>query len=80
MSLVIIIALIIVFYSKLIDTVSKVIITSYSNTLNTIDPTPYTVSTHIEGKFMFGVEIWHHDLNTGPRYFDIQMVNVFLLS
>lgn len=24
---------------------------------------------------MFGVEIWHHDLNTGDRYFDISLVN-----
>ena len=29
---------------------------------------------------MFGVQIWHHDLNTGLRYFDIQMVNVELES
>ena len=25
--------------------------------------------------FMFGVEIWHYDLNSNPRYFDVNMVH-----
>ncbi len=24
---------------------------------------------------MFGVEVWHHDLNTGKRYFDVTLTN-----
>ena len=26
---------------------------------------------------MFGVELWHFDLNTGPRYFDIYAAHAF---
>jgi len=62
----------------LINTVSKVLITSTSYSANSADPTPYTISTFPEGDFMFGVEIWHHDLNADVRYFDIQMINVEL--
>jgi hypothetical protein len=26
---------------------------------------------------MFGVEVWHHNLNEGLRYFDVVLMNVF---
>lgn len=64
----------------LIDTMNKVLITSNAYNVNSADPTPYTISTFPQSKFMFGVEVWHHDLNTGLRYFDVQMVNVELDS
>ncbi len=57
------------------DTLDKVIIKSVSNNINAADPTPFTISTFDKDKFMFGVEIWHHDLNTGDRYFDVVMTS-----
>lgn len=59
------------FYNKIIDTFDKLIIFSTSSNENADDPLPYTLSTINFGKFMFGVEVWHHNLNEGNRYFDI---------
>jgi hypothetical protein len=71
LSLLIIMTLIGTFYNKFVDTLNKVVITSVSNNQNAANPTPYLISTSTEDNFMFGVEIWHLDLNTGPRYFDV---------
>jgi hypothetical protein len=30
--------------------------------------------------FMLGVEIWHHNINEGERYFDITLVNRVLYT
>jgi hypothetical protein len=27
---------------------------------------------------MLGVEVWHFDLNSGPRYFDVTLQNSFM--
>jgi len=43
------------FYHKLIDTVNKVTITSVENNINAADPTPFTISTFSENKFMLAV-------------------------
>ena len=29
---------------------------------------------------MLGFELWGYDLNTGPRYFDISVVNAVLIQ
>ena len=29
---------------------------------------------------MMGVEVWHFDLNTGPRYFDVLMRNSYMVN
>jgi hypothetical protein len=29
----------------------------------------------VGSEFMFGVEIWHHNLNEGLRYFDVTLKN-----
>ncbi len=44
------------------------------------DPNSVILSTKGEERrnFMFGVEIWHHNLNEGLRYFDINLVNTKL--
>ena len=26
---------------------------------------------------MMGIEVWHHDLTNGPRYFDVTLQNAF---
>jgi hypothetical protein len=53
-------------------------ISSSTSTQAVDDPTPITMSTSGETrrKFMFGVEIWHHNLNEGIRYFDINFRNM----
>ena len=62
MSIAIIILLLVTFYNKVIDTFGKIIITSGDSAISADDPVPYTIST-IPGKpFMFGAELWHHDI------------------
>ena len=63
------------FWNKIIDTIDKKIITSSAATTNADDPLPLNLTTLGSGPFMFGVEVWHHDLNTGPRLFDIVLTN-----
>ncbi len=58
------------------DTVQKVVINADKTNVNAADPTPFSISTYAEDNFMFGVEIWHHDLNTGKRYFDVVLTSV----
>ncbi len=57
------------------DTVRKVVINADKTNVNAADPTPFSISTYAEDNFMFGVEIWHHDLNTGKRYFDVVLTS-----
>lgn len=64
-----------VFYNKIIDTFNRVIITSSYSATNADDPSGFNFTTLDKGSFMFGVEVWHHDLNTGKRYFDITLTN-----
>ena len=71
LSLLIFVGLIVTFYSKLIETVNKVVITSVSSNLNAADPTPFNISTHSEDKFMLGVEVSPIDLNGEYRLFDV---------
>jgi hypothetical protein len=63
------------FSNKIIDTLNKQIITSSTIINNAEDPLPYSLTTIDNGPFMFGVEIWHHNLNEGNRYFDLVLLN-----
>lgn len=76
-SMVLIIVLLVAFSNKVLSTLNMLSITSTSTNQNADDPEPLTLSSNGTkgGDFMFGVEIWHHDLNTGERYFDINLVN-----
>lgn len=76
LSITMILVLVAAFYNKIIDTFDKVIIFSSSSTDNADDPLPFTISTIDNGSFMFGVEVWHHNLNNGSRYFDVELVNM----
>jgi hypothetical protein len=64
-----------VFYNKVIDTLNKVLITSSYSTSNANDPLPFNISTIDKGPFMFGAELFQHDLNQGKRYFDIVLIS-----
>ncbi len=77
LSLSIIILLLVTFYRKVIATFEKVIISSSFSSTNADDPVSYNISTMPGMPFMFGVEIWHHNLNVYPRYFDVVATNVF---
>ena len=79
-SIAIIVALLVSFYTKIIDTLDKILITSSLDATVYDDPTPFHLSTYDEGKFMFGVEIWKHDLNVGPRYFDVILRNTYYIN
>jgi hypothetical protein len=63
------------FSNKIIATFDKLIITSSTAASNADDPLPFNISTLDNGPFMFGVEVWHHDLNGDVRYFDISLAN-----
>lgn len=76
LSLSIIILLLVTFYNKVIDTLNKVIITSSLSATNYNNPPLYTISTMPGKMFMFGVEVWYHDLNQPLRYFDVVLTNV----
>jgi hypothetical protein len=67
--------LVAVFYNKIVGTFDKLHIVSTYSTSNADDPSPYNISTYDGSNFMFGVEVWHHDLNHGNRYFDIVFTN-----
>lgn len=75
LSLGIIVALIATFYNKVVDTLNKVVITATGANTNAADPLPFNISTIPGSKFMFGVEIWHLDLNQDIRYFDVILTN-----
>jgi hypothetical protein len=79
LSISIIILLLVAFYNKVIDTFAKVVISSSLSVISADDPTPFTVSTMAGQPFMFGVEIWHQNLNSQTaRYFDVRMVHAEL--
>lgn len=78
--MVLILTLLIVFSNKVIDTLNMMEITSSISVEAVDDPNSVILSTKGEERrnFMFGVEIWHHNLNEGLRYFDINLVNTKL--
>jgi len=78
-SLAVIIYLVSTFSSMIVDTFDKLIITSTIDTTQASEPEPaYLLSTDNASHFMLGVEVWHFDLNKGPRYFDVLLRNSFM--
>jgi hypothetical protein len=74
MSISIILLLLITFYNKVLDTFGKIIITSSASSLSADDPIPYNISTMLGMPFIFGAELWHHNLTTQTeRYFDVRL-------
>ena len=82
MSIFLMVALMAVFSNKVFDTLNMMSIVSSSSSSNADDPT--TLSFDSKGtdrrNFMFGVEIWHHNLNEGDRYFDINLFEMHYSS
>jgi len=81
-SLSIIIYLIATFSSMVFDTFNKLIITSTSDNKQDDEPEPIYLLTNqsYTSHFMLGVEVWHFDLNSGPRYFDVILQNSFMVN
>jgi hypothetical protein len=75
-SIIMIVALVVMFYNKFIDCINEVGVSSSTTRIISTNPTPFTISTNPEGNFMLGVEVWNHDLNAPFRYFDIVMTSV----
>lgn len=75
MSIFLMVALMAVFSNKVFDTLNMMSIVSSSSSSNADDPIQLSFdSTGTDRRnFMFGVEIWHHNLNEGIRYFDINL-------
>ena len=79
LSILIIFALLLTFSSKVINTFEKAIITSTVSSINSDDPTSYLVSNLPGQPFMFGVEIWHQNLNRNDfRFFNVRMKHAYL--
>lgn len=78
MSIFLITSLMVVFSNKVINTLNMMSITSSTSLQVADDPTPLTITTKgpTRRTFMLGVEIWHHNLNEGDRYFDIKFKNM----
>lgn len=79
----VIVFLIVVFAGMIIDTFNKVIIASVTISNYSQNPAPVYFSTHDNGTgigYMFSVELWGYDLNSGPRYFNIEMRNTALVQ
>lgn len=80
-SLTLVIYLISTFSSMILDTFDKILIQSTSDTTQADEPEPvYLLTTNNASHFMMGVEVWHFDLTTGPRYFDVQLRNSFMVN
>lgn len=75
-SILMVVTLVVVFYSKISETLNKQIITSSTKDLYQRDPGSLLLNGPNAAPFMFAVEIWGHDLNTGPRLFDLLVRNI----
>lgn len=77
MSLILIIILISSFANRVFNTLNMMSILSSTSSSNADDPISLTIDSGGDDKrnFMIAVEIWHHNLNEGVRYFDINFAN-----
>lgn len=62
------------FANRIVDTLNKVLISSSVSAINANDPTPFNLTTNENSNFMLGVEVFGHDLNTGSRLFDLELI------
>jgi hypothetical protein len=74
-SITIVISLIVTFNNKIKGTLDKGLISSTSSTINSDNPLSFNLTNNGSDHFMFGVEVWHHDLNKKNRYFDVVLTN-----
>ena len=71
LSLGIIVVIVIGFASMILSMLQRTTISTTFNVQKNTDPTLTTLDTSLQKKYMFGVEIWRHDLNSNKRYFDV---------
>lgn len=55
----------------ILDTLNLTSFTYTQNVINKTDPSSTIMNTSPDANFMFGVEIWHHNLSDAVRYFDV---------
>jgi hypothetical protein len=55
----------------ILDTLNLTSFTYTQNVITKTDPSATTINTAPSANFMFGVEIWHHNLSGPVRYFDL---------
>jgi hypothetical protein len=71
LSLGIIVTIVIAFASMILDTLNLSTISYTQNVITRTDPSPTTITTSPDANFMFGIEIWHQNLSSPVRYFDV---------
>ena len=71
LSIGIIVAILVGFANMIIDTLNKNTLTTSFKTEKKANPTLTTLTASPEKMFMFGVEIWRHNLNAPIRHFDV---------
>ena len=71
LSIGIIVAIIVGFANMIMDTLNKGTITTSFKSEKNPNPTSTTMVASPDNMFMFGVEIWRHNLNAPTRYFDV---------
>ena len=67
----VIVVIIVGFANMIMETINKTAITTSSKIVKNIDPNLTTLITGPSHNYMFGIEIWNHDLNGPKRYFDV---------
>ena len=67
----IIVTILIGFASMILDTLNLSSISYTQNVITRTDPSPTTITTSPDSNFMFGIEIWHQNLSSHVRYFDV---------
>ena len=73
-SIVLILMLFAAFANRIIDTLDKVLINSSTSASNANDPVAFNLTTNTKDRFMFGMEVYGHNLNAGSRIFDVDLI------
>ena len=71
LSIGIIVVIIIGFANMIGETLNKSRLTTSFKIIKNPDPTHTTLVADPNKMFMFGIEIWRHNLNDNKRYFDV---------
>jgi hypothetical protein len=67
------VTIVIGFASMVVDTLTLSTISFTQNVKTRTDPSPITLTTSPDKNFMFGLEVWHHNLSSPVRYFDVSV-------
>jgi hypothetical protein len=67
------VTIVIGFANMILNTLTLSTISYTQNVQTNTDPTLTTITASPEDNFMFGIEIWHQNLSSPVRYFDVYM-------